>query len=138
MEQSQEKFLKPRKMNDHKLFISKESIVKIFDFRKLLIIFCLILLGGYLFYRIIIIFLPPYLEILSPIDKIEVNDFSLKISGKTDRLVEVYINNKMVPNQDGYFEEEVKLLPGINNLKISAKKKYSKEKIIFRQIIYNP
>jgi len=125
-------------MNDHKLFISKESIVKIFDFRKLLIIFCLILLGGYLFYRIIIIFLPPYLEILSPIDKIEVNDFSLKISGKTDRLVEVYINNKMVPNQDGYFEEEVKLLPGINNLKISAKKKYSKEKIIFRQIIYNP
>ena len=125
-------------MNDHKLFISKESIVKIFDFRKLLIIFCLILLGGYLFYRIIIIFLPPYLEILSPIDKIEVNDFSLKISGKTDRLVEVYINNKMVPNQDGYFEEEVKLLPGINNLKISAKKKYSKEKIISRQIIYLP
>jgi len=125
-------------MNDHKLFISKESIVKIFDFRKLLIIFCLILLGGYLFYHIVIIFLPPYLEILSPIDKIEVNDFSLKISGKTDRLVEVYINNKMVPNQDGYFEEEVKLLPGINNLKISAKKKYSKEKIIFRQIIYNP
>ena len=125
-------------MNDHKLFISKESIVKIFDFRKLLIIFCLILLGGYLFYRIIIIFLPPYLEILSPIDKIEVNDFSLKISGKTDRLVEVYINNKMVPNQDGYFEEEVKLLPGINNLKISAKKKYSKEKIISRQIIYKP
>jgi len=125
-------------MNDHKLFISKESIVKIFDFRKLLIIFCLILLGGYLFYHIVIIFLPPYLEILSPIDKIEVNDFSLKISGKTDRLVEVYINNKMVPNQDGYFEEEVKLLPGINNLKISAKKKYSKEKIISRQIIYLP
>jgi len=125
-------------MNDHKLFISKESIVKIFDFRKLLIIFCLILLGGYLFYHIVIIFLPPYLEILSPIDKIEVNDFSLKISGKTDRLAEVYINNKRVPNQDGYFEEEVKLLPGINNLKISAKKKYSKEKIISRQIIYLP
>jgi len=125
-------------MSNHKLFISKESIVKTFDFQKLLIIFGLILLGIYLFYHIVIIFLPPYLEISSPADQIEVNDFSLKISGKTDRLAEVYINNKRVPNQDGYFEEEVKLLPGINNLKISAKKKYSKEKIISRQIIYLP
>ena len=125
-------------MKNNKLFIPKSSIVKTFDFQKLLIIFGLILLGVYLIYCIIITFLPPALEISLPTDMIEVNDFSLKISGRTDKLAEVYINNKMVLNRNGYFEEEINLLPGINNLEILAKKKYSKEKIISRQIIYKP
>ena len=125
-------------MRSNRLFIPQRSIVKTFDLWHWLRAVVLALLIIYLFYRIIIIFLPPYLEVITPVNQAEVKNFSLEVRGKVSPTADVYLNGERLNNQSGYFQKEVKLLPGLNTLKFSAKKKYSKEKVIYRQVIYTP
>ena len=96
------------------------------------ILICFLYLIFY-FRRIV---LPPNLIVTQPAKNLVVKDNSLLITGQTEREAEVKINGELVlNNHDGFFSQTVNLKQGINSLVIKAKKKYSQEKIITRQIL---
>lgn len=100
----------------------------------ILIVFCLILF--YLGFGIKNILFSPEIEIFYPAEDLVTNDSSLTIKGKADPRATIFINNQPVEQTEkGFFEQKIDLLPGLNQIEISAKKKYSKEKIIYRQIV---
>jgi len=79
---------------------------------------------------------PPKLIIIYPEENLALNSSSVKISGQTEAEAEIRVNGEIVLNNNqGYFEQEVSLKKGLNNLIIRAKKKYSQEQIINRQIL---
>lgn len=100
----------------------------------LLILFsaCLLYLAFY-FKKIVF---PPKLEIFQPDKNLKMTDNSLKIIGKTEAEAEISINGETVlNNNNGNFTAEIKLKKGINNILIKAKKKYSGENSVLRQIL---
>lgn len=96
------------------------------------IIVCLLYLGFY-FKRII---LPPELIIDQPADNLSLKATSIDIKGQTEKEAEVTINGELVlNNRDGYFSQTVNLKKGLNSIIIKAKKKYSHEETVVRQIL---
>ncbi len=76
------------------------------------------------------------LEILNPPHDLVTTESSIIIIGRVDLGADVFINDQPIKQiSEGNFKQEIKLSPGLNTIKVSAKKKYSKEKTIFRQII---
>lgn len=76
------------------------------------------------------------LEIAKPTVNATVNTETTEVEGKTDIGAQVAINNQPVPTDpDGGFREKVRLLSGTNTLKISAKNKTGKEKVVTRTVI---
>ncbi len=81
-------------------------------------------------------FTPPSVTIINPVDNITIEQNSIEIIGKTNPKTQILINNKLILKKDsGFFKEEINLKKGINTIIISAKNKYSKERIIKRQIL---
>ncbi|MFA7087908.1 MAG: helix-turn-helix domain-containing protein [Patescibacteria group bacterium] len=79
---------------------------------------------------------PPLLIIESPEKNILTSENSIVIIGKTEPEAEIKINGiAVLNNNNGQFSQEINLRKGINNITITAKKKYSREKIITRQIL---
>jgi cytoskeletal protein RodZ len=75
------------------------------------------------------IFVPPTLAITYPQDGSVVNSKQITISGKSEPEVELIVNNKEIfVNNDGDFEAVMDLQRGLNLIKISAKKRYSRVK----------
>lgn len=82
------------------------------------------------------IVLPPKMEITYPETNLSLNATNLTISGITELETEVRINGEIVlNNNNGHFEQNINLKKGLNNIVIKAKKKYSQEKVITRQIL---
>lgn len=80
--------------------------------------------------------LPPELEVFSPPGNLATKETSLEISGRTEKEAEIKINGEVVlDNQDGLFRQNVNLKQGLNNIVIKAKKKYSQEETVNRQIL---
>lgn len=79
---------------------------------------------------------PPKLEISQPEKNLLTASSSIMISGRTETAAEVKINGETVlNNKDGYFSQTVNLKKGLNNIVIKAKKKYSREETVTRQIL---
>lgn len=79
---------------------------------------------------------PPKLIITTPENNLMITDSSLVVTGQTEAEAEVRINNETVlNNNNGYFSQTVDLKKGLNNLTITAKKKYGREKVVTRQIL---
>jgi len=96
------------------------------------IIVCFLYLSFY-FKQII---LPPELIITQPAANLSLNATNIEISGQTEKEAEITINGELVlNNHDGYFSQTVNLKKGLNNIIIKAKKKYSREETVTRQIL---
>jgi len=79
---------------------------------------------------------PPTLSVDYPDKNIVINEPIITIKGKSNPETEIKINNTgIMSEQDGSFSQEIKLKQGLNNIIISAKKKYGQESIIQRQIL---
>lgn len=92
----------------------------------------------YLGFEIKTITTPPHLQIFEPADETVVKSPILSISGKSEKESRIKINGEpIMPNADGTFKEDVDLQRGLNIIKISAARKYSKENIIYRKIIFD-
>jgi cytoskeletal protein RodZ len=82
------------------------------------------------------IVLPPDLTISQPEKNLMIKESSILVAGKTEKEAEVKINGELIlNNNNGVFSQTVNLKKGVNTLTISAKKKYSQENIILRQIL---
>ncbi len=99
---------------------------------SLAILFCAL----YLLFYLKRIAAPPNLTINYPQNNLLTEERSVIVKGQTDPEVELKINNELVlSNDNGHFSQEVNLKTGINNISISAKKKYSRENIIIKQVL---
>jgi len=114
----------------HKFIIFPKIIRNLFIVSAIVI--CFLYLSFY-FKRII---LPPELIITQPAANLALSATNITISGQTEAETEITINGELVlNNHDGYFTQTVNLKKGLNNIIIKAKKKYSREQIVTRQIL---
>jgi len=82
------------------------------------------------------IFLPPELIITAPSQNLLIHDNIITVSGQTEAGAEVRINNEITLNNDnGAFSQTINLKKGLNNIIISAQKKYSQSQTVTRQIL---
>ncbi len=104
--------------------------------RNLAISLAVIICFLYLMFYFKKIILPPDLILTQPDRNLMIKESSILITGKTEEEAEVKINGELIlNNNNGEFSQLVNLKKGMNNLEVSAKKKYSQENIIIRQIL---
>lgn len=78
----------------------------------------------------------PKLLITQPDKNILIKETTLEIKGETVKEAEVTINGELVlNNSNGFFSQTINLKRGLNNIVIKAKKKYSQEQTVTRQIL---
>lgn len=84
-------------------------------------------------------FLPPSLNLVSPLQDLITENATINVSGLADVGIKVTVNGEAVEVSDqGKFNEPVALHPGLNTITVVAKKTYSRPVIITRQILFNP
>ena len=82
------------------------------------------------------IFIPPALEIVNPPDNFITSIDRVVVTGKTDPETEVLINSdQIMVDEHGYFEKELNLKHGLNNIIITAQKSGHKT-ILERQVLF--
>lgn len=119
------------KVIDRKKFIIFPKIIRSIAITLAVLAFFLYLL--FYFKNLIV---APQLEISYPSANMMTSENSLEIVGKADPGSELSINEETILlNEHGDFKKLVNLKKGINTITISAKKKYSRENIIIRQIL---
>lgn len=124
-----------------KILIEKPNKPKKFritelSFRTALILVFIVFVFLYLGLNIRRILSVPKIEIIFPAEDLVVKESSITIKGKTDKgTTEVFINGRPIEQNNNYFEQKIDLLPGINTIEISAKKKYSKSVVVQRKIV---
>ncbi len=104
--------------------------------RNILITIAILICFLYLIFYFKKIAFPPSLKVTQPEKNLLIEENFITIIGQTEKEAEVKINGEVVlNNHDGIFSQTVNLKEGLNNIVIKAKKKYSREKIITRQIL---
>lgn len=120
-----------------KIVRKKEFIVfpKLIKNIILITVFLACLLYLALYFKKII--LPPELTIYEPNKNLKISENFIVIKGLTEPEAELSINGEQILNtsKDGSFETSINLKKGINNIIITAKKKYSSEALVLRQIL---
>lgn len=102
---------------------------------NILFIFVILFFVSFLGFKIKKIFTPPEIVILSPEDNLVTFKNWIIIKGKTEKETEVVINDqKIFSDENGYFEKIINLQKGLNIIKITASKKYSQKKVVYKKI----
>jgi len=87
------------------------------------------------FYLKKIIF-PPFLDVYQPGNNLKISENFIEIKGTTEPEAEISINGEAILNTSkGNFSSTINLKKGVNNLVIKAKKKYSGEATVIRQVL---
>jgi len=104
--------------------------------RNILISLALLICFLYLIFYVKKIVWAPSLDITNPATNIPWSSDTITITGRTEKEAEVKINGETVLNtSNGYFSQEVSLKKGLNDIIITAQKKYSRERTVTRQIL---
>lgn len=113
-------------------FIVAPNLVKTIAFSVILSIgFAYLLFLGYR------ATMPPTLAVNSPAHDTTVTTDRITVSGTTLPAAQVTINGEIVMlDPDGSFEQPLILAEGMNVIKVSAAKKYSKEQSVERRVLY--
>jgi len=82
------------------------------------------------------IIMPPELLVYQPDKNLKTTENYFEIKGITEPEAELSINGETILNTDqGRFSININLKKGVNNITITAKKKYSSEASVLRQIL---
>lgn len=113
-------------------FLIMPKIIKNFLIAAVILI-CFLYLGVYI-NRIVS---PPKIEIYEPIDNYIINNNYLNVIGISEKETQITINGELILlEEDGQFVKRIDLKSGVNTIIIRAKKKYSKEIIIRKQVVF--
>jgi hypothetical protein len=106
----------------------------------IIVLLLIIIIAGYLVVRGGSILGQPALEIIKPKqDSLVTNEADFLIQGKTDSFAILTLNGERIyPDKDGNFETKVRLQNGLNTFEFKVKKLLGRERVIVRQIIYQP
>lgn len=95
-----------------------------------------LVIGTYFAFQVVKLIDPPALEVTQPAQDIVWPESVIVVKGRTLPGAQVSINGQAANvDQQGVFEEQVALRPGLNRLEIVAKTKYSAEATLVRQIV---
>lgn len=98
----------------------------------LIFLACILYLAFY-FKKIVF---PPELIVYQPDKNLKISESFIQIKGTTEPEAELSINGEAILNTNrGQFETVINLKKGLNNIVIKAKKKYSGEASVLRQIL---
>jgi cytoskeletal protein RodZ len=114
----------------------KEFIVfpKLFRNLLLFLVFLACLLYLAIYFKKVVA--APKLIIYQPVKDLKTTENRLEIKGETEPEAEININGEAILNTDqGKFSTFINLKKGINDITITAKKKYSGEASVLRQIL---
>lgn len=115
----------------------KEILILHPRFLKLtLIVLAIVAVLGYLGFEAKKIITPPALEIGMPADNLVTQKKTIEVAGQTEKEAKVKINGQDIfLDQNGEFRETIDLQPGLNIIRITAKKKRSGETVVLRKIM---
>lgn len=106
------------------------------SFNRLVVILCIVGIFAYVGFHIYGLIAPPRLDIFSPEQGLTTLINNIEVRGKTAPGAVVEINGSSIaPPQSGEFRHLLVLDPGINNITISARKRYSRTAVIERQVL---
>lgn len=78
---------------------------------------------------------PPRLELTKPAPGLNVSSDTVDVEGTTDSGAELSINSQPVPTDPGGgFKEQVRLAPGTNTIRVAAKNKRGRERVVTRSV----
>ncbi|MDA2921638.1 helix-turn-helix domain-containing protein [Patescibacteria group bacterium AH-259-L07] len=117
--------------------LSSRIPLKLVYSKNIIVLVILVLILLYIGVNIKTAIAPPLIEIIHPPDEFIASKSSIVVQGTTKPHIEVFINNQLIGTADAYggFKQVVALLPGLNTIEISAKKKYSRMRTIYRQVV---
>lgn len=93
--------------------------------------------AAYIFFLVYGALQPPHLVVSNPPDNYQSAGHSTVIEGRVPEESDVRINGQRVlKRKDGTFQQEVLLSQGVNIINVSAAKKYSKEVVVTRKVLY--
>lgn len=91
---------------------------------------------GYFAFSVHSILKPPSLTLYSPHDDQIFPASRVVLEGVTEPEVDLQINGESVAiERDGSFKDVLNLPPGVSNLRLSARKKHSRENVIFMKVV---
>lgn len=98
-----------------------------------------LLILGVLFYlgsEVVGILSEPSLTVFTPADNLIINQPQIEIKGIVELGASLKINDsEAVYDDKGRFREMINLKEGLNEIKVSAKKEHSREKVVWRRIV---
>ena len=104
--------------------------------RNSLVTLVIIVAVVYIVFSLKNIFAPPKLLIISPASDVVTSQKQLSLTGQTEEEVQLEINGEPLPNdRTGYFNQLINLRLGINNLSVTAIKKYGGRTTVVRQVM---
>ena len=95
--------------------------------KRFLVALVVIILAAFLIIKVDEIFRPPSLQVTQPLDGSITTSTQVLIKGQSQKEAEIVINNKLVfVDNRGGFDTVIDLQKGLNLIKITAKKRYSR------------
>lgn len=95
---------------------------------------------GYLLWQISSLIKSPEIVITTPVDGLAVQSALLPVEGYVmDDDVSVVVNGEtVVINESLHFSTKVDLTRGLNVVTVQAKRRYSREAVIYRRVVFDP
>lgn len=105
-------------------------------FRFVLASTVLLVVVGYFSWQVYSLLKPPSVTLVHPTTDVSTRDHAIVVQGSTEPETQVSINNEEVEvSKTGTFTVSIDLQTGLNVLKLTAKKKHSRERVILRNIL---
>ncbi len=128
-------------LDPHRLPRTRVRKRRFFVFSRLMTIFGILLpalaIVAYLLWQISSLLQPPQLFITSPNDNLAVQTVLLPVTGYVvENDVTVTVNGQAIAIDDAFqFATQVDLMRGLNVITIAAKRRYSREVIVYRRVV---
>lgn len=91
----------------------------------------------YLGWQIQSLLAAPEITVFEPIDGLATNQARIQVTGQAEEQVELFINSTQVlPDKSGFFSTTVDLERGLNVITIEATKRYSREAVYHRTVVF--
>lgn len=120
----------PKPVHSPKMVITPKRII------ISLLILAMLGISGFIYNQFSAFRNPPKLEVASPSENQTTKENTITVEGKTDAGADIFISDQSIPvGDDGSFKINFSLVSGSNIIKISAKNKVGKERIIERNVI---
>lgn len=103
--------------------------------RAFLVSLVALMVFGYLGFSAYQFLQPPPLTVIEPQDNIVIQQNTILVVGETDPSAEVAVNDLEVIVENGKFQKELDLQPGVNEIQIVATKKHGRFNKVNRQVI---
>jgi hypothetical protein len=104
--------------------------------KNVIIILVVTVCFGYLGFCVKNFMSPPQLSIENPQNNLVTDQNQIAIKGETEPGAQIYINgNSVLTSNTGEFIKKIALKKGVNTITIAAQKKYSREKVLKKQIL---